>query len=200
MTATQHFDPFNDRLARDLRNELSEALAVDLDLLRLERSPQVAAVFRQRPLQEVHRHYLEQRLAAYERVLVIIHQRELVEPFHRALVLWDEELFFEVHELLEPPWYRAPAGPDKIALQGMIRAAGVYVFLAANRRDSAASMAAKAISGLNLWQQSNLPPFPDLPRLQAALAGLEPAPLPWRRPCLTSSHLVPPCRGKSYSP
>lgn len=176
MAATLNFDPFNDRLARDLRNELSEALVGDLDLLRLERSPQVAVAFRKRPLQEVHRHYLEQRLTAYERVLEIISERGLVEPFHRALVLWDEGMFFEVHEILEPPWYQAPAGPDKSALQGMIRAAGVYIFLEAGRRDSAASMAAKAISGLDHWQQSSLPPFPDLHRLKAGLTALKPAP------------------------
>lgn len=197
MAATQHFDPFNDRLARDLRNELSEALMIDLELLRLKQSLQVAEDFQKRPLEEIHRHYLEQRLAAYERVLSIIGERGLAEPFHRALVLWDEGLFFEVHEILEPQWYRAPAGADKNALQGMIRAAGVYIFLAADRRDSADSMAVKAISGLDHWQQSSLPPFPDLPRLKTALAELKPDPEPARQGAESPSG--PPFSGSYYS-
>jgi uncharacterized protein len=166
------FDPFNDRLARDLRNALSEALAADLPSRRLERSLEVAAAFRVRPLPARHRRYLEQRLAAYQRALAAIRDRRLDHPFHQALVLWDEGLFFEVHEILEPLWYRAPPGPTKNALQGLIRAAGAYIHLAVGRRDSASAIAAKAIRGLAYWDRSELPPFPDLPRLQAALAEL----------------------------
>jgi len=166
------FDPFNDRLARDLRNALSEALAADLPSRRLESSTQVADFFRARSLSARHHRYLEQRLAAYQRVLAVIRARRLDHPFHQALVFWDEGLFFEVHEILEPPWYRAPPGPTKNALQGLIRAAGTYIHLAVGRRDSAAGIAAKAIGGLACWGRSELPPFPDLPRLQAALAEL----------------------------
>ena len=166
------FDPFNDRLARDLRNALSEALTADLPSRRLERSRKVAAAFRVRSLSALHQRYLEQRLAAYQRALAIIRDRRLDHPFHQALVFWDEGLFFEVHEILEPSWYQAPPGPAKKALQGLIRAAGAYIHLAVGRRDSAAAIAVKAIEGLACWDRSELPPFPDLPRLQAALAEL----------------------------
>ena len=42
------------------------------------------------------------------------------------MILWNQGLFFEVHEVLEHAWYHAK-GDEKLTLQALIRAAGVYV-------------------------------------------------------------------------
>jgi hypothetical protein len=46
----------------------------------------------------------------------------LARTLARAAALADRELFFEVHELLEPPWFRAEE-PLRTALQGLIQIA-----------------------------------------------------------------------------
>jgi hypothetical protein len=47
----------------------------------------------------------------------------------RAAVLWDRQLFFEVHEVLEEVWHRT-AGPERQALQGVIQIAVAFHHLA----------------------------------------------------------------------
>ena len=57
----------------------------------------------------------------------------LTDPVGRAVVqaaaLWDEELFFEVHEVLEAVWQHQ-TGPSRQALQGLIQVAVAYHHLA----------------------------------------------------------------------
>jgi hypothetical protein len=47
----------------------------------------------------------------------------------RAAVLWDRQLFFEVHEVLEDVWQRT-AGAERQALQGVIQIAVAFHHLA----------------------------------------------------------------------
>ena len=49
----------------------------------------------------------------------------MVDPRYQAIYLWNLELFFEMHELLETIWLKTPE-PERSALKGLIRAAGVY--------------------------------------------------------------------------
>ena len=56
-----------------------------------------------------------------------------------AVILWDLDLFFEVHEILEPPWIKAQ-GDRKLLLQALIRAAGVYINLELGYTDRAAKI------------------------------------------------------------
>lgn len=51
--------------------------------------------------------------------------------------------FFEVHEILEHAWL-ASAGDEKMLLQAMIRAAGVYIKLEHGYDAAAAKISAKA--------------------------------------------------------
>ncbi|MDH3329642.1 MAG: DUF309 domain-containing protein, partial [Desulfobulbaceae bacterium] len=64
--------------------------------------------------------------------------------FWQALVLWDQKLFFEVHEVLEHAWLKA-GGEEKLVLQAMIRAAGVYIKLEYGYRESARKIANRAL-------------------------------------------------------
>ncbi|MEN8257293.1 MAG: DUF309 domain-containing protein [Thermodesulfobacteriota bacterium] len=141
------FDPFNDRLARDIRNALSSALVESLP--ELDKVHEACTLFSgDDRLLPHHQAYIHERLRRYQAVheTVTTHQtRGIVCP---ALAMWDEQLFFEVHECLEGEWYPAPPGDRKKALQALICAAGTFVHVEQGNKKGAAKMSARAISGL----------------------------------------------------
>jgi hypothetical protein len=79
------------------------------------------------------------------------------EALDAAATLFDAGLYFEVHELLEPHWFRA-VGAEREALQGLIQVAvGFQHLVNGNRRgalallhEGAAKLGAGAIPGLPL--------------------------------------------------
>jgi hypothetical protein len=94
----------------------------------------------------------------------VVHPRMLAaapptraEALDAAGALFDAGLFFEVHELLEPHWFRA-TGTEREALQGLIQVAVGFQHLAnGNRRggfallhEGAAKLAAGRLAGLPL--------------------------------------------------
>lgn len=139
----QIFNPFEDRLSRDIRNELSEGLALAVETGNGQALAETVARYRQQPLAECYRRYLEDRCARYAKALNAIHPG-ITDPIQRGLILWDLGLFFEVHEVLEHAWYSAQGGM-KLTLQALIRAAGVYIKREYGFNDSAARIAAKAV-------------------------------------------------------
>ncbi len=140
------FEPFQDRLSRDVRNALSRALALAL----AERNPApfetAAASFLNRDPDRCYKDYIESRLNRYRLAFARIQLGDQ-DPFRQGLVLWDLQLFFEMHEVLEHAWYHAE-GNRKTVLQAMIRAGGVYVKLEYGYTRQAAKIAAKALSVL----------------------------------------------------
>ncbi len=163
------FQPFTDRLSRDIRNDLSRSLVTVLK----EQSISSAQIVGEKYLQEnphpVYRDYIENRLKCYARALAIIKQGN-GDPLFQAMVLWDEQLFFEVHEILEHAWMEA-GGDEKLFLQAMIRAAGVYIKLDAGYSESAAKIAAKAIPVLQK-NSNRLAKYTEPARLIDALQSL----------------------------
>lgn len=170
----KRFDPFSDRLCRDIRNDLSEAL---MDALRrLDPAPlqRVADRYLATDPEPVYRQYIEDRMQRYGRALQCIEQQHLDDAFARALVLWDEELFFEVHEILEHAWMDAK-GQTKLILQAMIRAAGMYVQLDHGNTKGATSMAAKAVAAFEA-NRTEVPGIFDLDLLLNKLRNVDPVP------------------------
>ncbi len=179
-TAMKRFDPFADRLCRDIRNDLSEALMNTLRLLDLAPVQGVAERYLATDPEALYRQYIEDRMERYGRALACIDQQHLDDAFARALVLWDEELFFEVHEILEHAWMHA-TGRTKLILQAMIRAAGMYVQLDHGNIKGATSMAAKAVAAFEA-NRSAVPDIFDLGILLTKLRTVDPVP-----PKLTAS-------------
>jgi hypothetical protein len=141
---TEHiFNPFEDRLSRDIRNELSEGLAEAVETGNDDRLAKIVEKYRQQMLPECYRAYLEDRCRRYEKALATI-RPGIADPIHRGLILWNLGLFFEVHEVLEHAWYSAE-GNLKLTMQALIRAAGVYIKREYGYHDSASRIAAKAI-------------------------------------------------------
>ncbi|MBU0482934.1 MAG: DUF309 domain-containing protein [Proteobacteria bacterium] len=168
------FDPFEDRLSRDIRNNLSNALMVALTELDLRPVREKAETYLSSNPESIYRDYIKDRLARYDQALAKIKQDKINEPFFRALVLWDQELFFEVHELLETLWLSA-TGAEKEILQAMIRAAGMYIHLAHGNRQGAQKMADKALKAF-AKNRDKIPPFPGFNLLLAKLEELDPTP------------------------
>ncbi len=176
------FDPFNDYTAREMRNGLSSAFVTDLQEGSLHHVHAVVHHFNSLSLEPVYQSYMDERLQAYQRVVQTIREDRLTDPLVQALVLWDAELFFEVHEWLELLWLEA-AGDLKMALQALIRCAGVYVHLQRNNRPAALSMAEKALAGLEQFGGELGSITTVLPTLRAALHRPETPPLLYGLQC-----------------
>lgn len=88
---------------------------------------------------------MKDRLARYERVFSDVQHSKLCDTLSQAIALWDEGLFFEAHERWETTWQEA-AGEKRLALKGLIKAAGVYVHLEQGHEHAAKTLANKALA------------------------------------------------------
>jgi len=149
----QRFDPFNDRMSRDIRNTLSKAL---VDAL-AERNPasfeEAARNWRYPVDVGIYEQYIGKRLELYRRVFQIIEQERLEEPLAIGLVLWNQGLFFEFHEHLERIWHET-TGEIHQGLKGLIKAAGVYIHLQYHHQRAARRLAEKSLDLLRSYSQS----------------------------------------------
>lgn len=172
----QNFNPFEDRLSRDLRNDLSEGLAVAVERGDKTKLIETVGHYQNLLLDECYIEYLEDRYTRYQEALSIIQDdtNSIADPIHQALVLWDHELFFEVHEVLEHSWYSAE-GQLKLTLQALIRAAGVYIKREYGFTDSAVRIAAKAIPVLTA-NSNLLSKYFEVEKLATALQNEGPPP------------------------
>lgn len=140
---TIEFNPFEDRLSRDIRNDLSEALVACIESGNREILDETSIRYSSQTLDSCYTNYLEKRLSNYELALDRI-TPTVIDPINRAVILWNLHLFFEVHEILEHVWYDA-TGDYKKLLQALIRAAGVYIKLEFGYSQAASNIANKAI-------------------------------------------------------
>ncbi len=163
------FQPFTDRLSRDIRNNLSESLVSVLKEKTIEPSRIIAKKYLSDNLAPCYNQYIENRIRGYSSCLAKIVGGKS-DPLWQSLVLWDEQLFFEVHEILEHVWLHSE-GEEKLLLQAMIRAAGVYIKIDAGYGESAGKIASKAIPILEKNHQ-RLAQYTDPNRLVEALHHL----------------------------
>lgn len=140
------FNPFENRLCRDVRNDLGHGfvkavIAKDITPFR--------TVIRQYQSQTARDHintYIRHRENCLKKVFDHINAYP-VKPDENKLIpllLWNFELFFEFHEWLEKKW-TAACGNDKKALQALILAAVVYEQLEYGRIIPAKKVALKAV-------------------------------------------------------
>lgn len=172
--AAAGFDPFIDRRAREIRNGLSKVFIHALDVNNPEPFRRAGQELLGRTLPPGHRSYVTERLTRYERLF----SQSSRDPLSQALTLWDNDLFFEAHERLESLWREATGG-ERLALQGLIKAAGAYVHLERGNVAVAGRLARKALALLR-EHQGSLPPAIVPASLLEKLEALDPAP-----PCLS---------------
>lgn len=120
------FNPFEDRFSRDMRNAMSSALAKAIETGDTKTLHQIVEEYRNQQLAPCYQNYLEDRYHRFQEALQDIEIKQ--SPIEQAVILWNQGLFFEVHEVLEHAWYDAESN-YKLTLQALIRAAGTYVKL-----------------------------------------------------------------------
>jgi predicted metal-dependent hydrolase len=137
------FDPYKDRLARDIRNSLSSALVEELTGNTAGLLSTVADEWIAMAPGLKYKTYIESRLALYHRAIDQIRARHVLDIRYQAIYLWNLDLFFEMHELLETLWQKAHE-PERSALKGWIQAAGVYIHFKRGKVDAARGLARRA--------------------------------------------------------
>jgi len=139
------FDPFKNRLARDIRNTLSDAFVEAVMKSDKSDYQNIARKWLAGNLDAIYADYIENRLERYEQVFEKIISNGIDDAKIQMLVFWNQGLFFEVHDHLERLWQQN-TGDERQAIKGLIQAAGVYVHLQFNRRQAAEKLAAKAMN------------------------------------------------------
>ncbi len=176
------FDPFENRKCRDIRNALSRGFLRSLaqhDLTFLIQDHRAVS----RDLEPFHHQWIQGRMVRYQWVLSQP-VTALDQGMVTATLLWDARLFYECHEWLEEIWLDLE-GEEKKAVQGLIRAAGAYVFVEARRPETARKTAVKALALLR-DHQGAVPPIFQPQKLMGALDPLDPTP-----PCLNAHPVFP---------
>jgi hypothetical protein len=180
-TSADPFDPFENRLARDIRNTLATAFVDALkqgDKLRFQNT---AEQFLASNLDDVYVGYIQNRVKRFDHVYDQIKANRITDAKLQALIIWNNGLFFEVHEHLERVWQKT-AGDEYQALKGLIQAAGVYVHMKFNHRPAAERLALKSsnriqkhsdhlafIANLNVLLDKLKNPASQPPRLKSRL-------------------------------
>ena len=141
--AAGKFDPFSDRLSRDIRNTLSEAFIDALSRMEPSAYRDEAVIWRAKNPSEIYLEYIQNRLQSYDQVFKQIKVNQLVDPLLRSLVIWNNGLFFEFHDHLEGIWIQA-TGDKKQALKGLIKAAGAYIHNEYGRQEAVKSISVKS--------------------------------------------------------
>lgn len=170
------FNPFESHLCRQIRNELSEGLMDSIHHRDITPLETVAQQFSPNHVEPILARYIGNRIRRYRAVIAQIQARAI--PMHDTyaitLLLWDQGLFFEVHEWIESKWLES-RGTEKQLLQALIRAAGVYVHLEAGNSKRAEKMAVKALPPL-IQHKALVPGYFNVDRLIASLEPLNPVP------------------------
>jgi hypothetical protein len=174
MKPPKRFDPFTDRAARDIRNHLSTGFIQALRENDPGRIEQIAKkCIADQPL-ELYHGYIRKRLDRYQQVMRHLRQSAVKVPLGQATALWNAELFFEVHELLEES-FRVARNPLKQGLKGLIQAAGVYIHLEHGHHRAARGLARRAL--LHLTRAGfAVNDFVDVKMLMEKLSHLDPKP------------------------
>jgi hypothetical protein len=170
-----YFDPFKSRLCRNIRNELSKSLMKAIHSGDIGSSYAVAEKYVSEGTEPFINSYINNRIMRYKAIVSQIQTAniQIHETYIIALLLWDQELFFEVHEWLEKKW-RNSQGTEKIISQALIRAAGTYMHLECGRHVGAKKMASKAVAAL-IRHKESISVF-NVELLIAKLKALDPVP------------------------
>ena len=175
MSKDDFFDPGNDRLARKIRNNLARAFVERLDPgLDLAPVKELASRLLSGAPTSLHQDYINDHLHRFQAVKETIRDQGIDDDLQRALVLWDNELFFETHEVLERLWMKAE-GTEKLILQALIRAAGYFIHLGMGNLVGAEKMAGKAYETLSRYRRE-VPPINGLALLLECLRDRQTTP------------------------
>ena len=144
----KQFDPFSDRESRDIRNRLSAALTQSIQTKNPDVVRKQLEKFAAAHSEKIYQDFINDRRQRFEAVLQPIFKNQIINILEQGVLLWNQHLFFEFHELLEGRWLKAE-GQERIFLQGLIRAAGTSIHLERGNMKGAGKMSQKAIDNLS---------------------------------------------------
>ena len=179
------FDPFNDRLSRDIRNTLSEAFVAALARKEPSKYQVVAEKWLIGKPTAGYVNYIQDRLHRYDLVLEKIQSCRLDDALLQSLVLWNNGLFFEFHDQLEHIWHKT-TGDEHQALKGLIKAAGVYIHMEYNRQEAVKSLSIKSLNLIRRYSHC-LAFITNLNVLIKRLENSDPVPPKLENPALCSA-------------
>lgn len=138
-----NFDPFNDRISRDIRNSLSTAFIEDLIQGRMLAVNETAQRWLRQVTEAFYRDHIRRCVSKYERVIAQSRSFSFPDLRYCTHLVWNAGLFFELHELLESFW-KSARGTRRTALKGLIQAAGAYVHRERGNFNAAQGLALRA--------------------------------------------------------
>ena len=153
------FDPFENRLARDIRNTIGPALIQSIKERTAHPFSLAVQSLSSRPLTADMENYINHRKKCLDAILDQLKTDTQALEFSQILIrLWDENLYFEVHEWLEQEWITR-TGDEKKGFQALIQAAVALEHFEYNRLGSAKKLAQKARKKLEALSDSIPEPF-----------------------------------------
>ncbi len=176
------FDPFNDRLSRDIRNTLSEAFVDALAQMAPSAYQVAAAKWLAAKPAPGYVKYIQDRLHRYDHALEQIKSTRLHDALVQSLVIWNHGLFFEFHDHLERIWQQT-TGDEHEALKGLIKAAGAYIHMESNRHQAAERLSTKSVNLIRRYSHC-LTFISNLNVLTESIKNLNPVPPKLKNPAL----------------
>jgi len=181
-TFHKDFDPFNDRLSRDIRNTLSEAFVDALAQMAPCGYQAVAEKWLTAKPAAGYFNYIQDRMHRYDRVLEQITTNRLDDALLQSLVIWNNGLFFEFHDYLERIWQQT-TDDEHQALKGLIKAAGFYIHMEHNRQQAAERISTKSFDLIRRYSHC-LTFITNLNVLTESIKNLDPVPPKLENPAL----------------
>lgn len=178
------FDPFSNRMSRDIRNTLSESFVEALARKDHAEYRAAAAKWLATKPAAIYVKYIHDRLRRYDHVLERITVIPLEDARLQSLVIWNNRLFFEFHDHLERMWQQA-TGNERLALKGLIQAAGVYIHMEHDHGLAVKSLSTKSLELLRRYSFC-LKFINNLNDLMDCLKNMNPVPPRLENPALWS--------------
>ncbi|MCP3875250.1 MAG: DUF309 domain-containing protein [Desulfobacteraceae bacterium] len=154
------FDPFENRLCRDIRNTLGAGFIKAIQANNIKSFYSTIKPYQLKKTKNHINSYVHHRINCLKNTFDLM-TRHHIQPddfFSISIVLWNFELFFEFHEWMEKKWLTAH-GNNKKAFQALILSAIVYEQLLYGRIIPAKKVAAKALMLFDQYKSHVPKPF-----------------------------------------
>ncbi len=143
------FDPFENRLCRNIRNDIGYGFVKSVQQRSLAPFNSALKKYHNNADNPPFKSYINHRLTLVKKILMQIDSGRLktVNEFSILMFVWSHQLYYEFHEWVEELWLPAN-GNYKKSLQGLIFASVALEHHQYNRQIPAQKLSIKAIAKL----------------------------------------------------
>lgn len=148
------FDPFENRLARDIRNTIGAAFIHSVKKRATNPFLHAVQFFSSKPLTSDMEKFIGHRKKCLDSILEQLKDdSQATDFFQILLLLWGKKLYFEAHEWLEEAWMTR-IGDEKKGFQALIQTAVALEHFEYNRVAPAKRLAQRAGKNLKTFSES----------------------------------------------